>query len=79
MIAATSLSMAALLGAHLQTKHSKDLIPDPFVAPAAKVPVDGAPGWQIMGHESPRTAATQDVQDGIDNLASLIDGRAAFQ
>src|SRR5438552_17316297 len=62
------LRLSALLEAHLHAQRVKDLIPDPFTAPAAEVPVDGAPGWQIMGQQPPRAAAAQDVQAGIDDL-----------
>src|SRR5947209_12127762 len=34
--------------------------------------MDGSPGWQVMGHQSPGTAASQDVEDGIDDFASRV-------
>jgi hypothetical protein len=72
------LSGATLLETNLKTKHLEHLIPDAFVRPATKVPVDGAPGEQIVGHEPERPAAAQDVKDGIHEFASLIDGWPAI-
>ncbi len=67
----TGLGIAALLGTHLETKRRQYVIPDTSVSPATKVPVDGAPGRQIVGQQSPGTAAAQDVQNGIDDLPPL--------
>src|SRR6266566_6271990 len=32
----------------------------------------GSPGWQVMGHQSPRTPAAQYVEDPIDDFASRV-------
>ena len=66
------LWISALPLPQLSTEALQDPIPDPFVAPGAEVPVDAAPGRQIVGQEPERPAAAQDVQDGIHDFAPLI-------
>jgi hypothetical protein len=73
------LGIAALLDANLETQRLEQLVPDTFVSPATKVPVDGAPGREIVGQQSPRTAAAQDVEDGIDDLAPLQEGSPSLE
>src|SRR5712672_985947 len=34
--------------------------------------MDGSPGWQVMGHQSPRTPAAQHVENAVDNFASRV-------
>jgi hypothetical protein len=75
----TGLSMAALLFANLHAQGLQDLIPDPFAGPSPKVVIDGAPGRKLMGQQSPRAPTAQDVEDGIDQLASRVDGGPAIE
>jgi hypothetical protein len=73
MTPATPLSVSSFFDAHLHAQGFQDVIPDPFALPESKVLGDGAPGRHIMGQESPRTAATQHVQDGIDDITSFVE------
>jgi hypothetical protein len=37
--------------------------------PEAEVVVDGLPGWEVVGQESPGTAAAHNIEDGVEDLA----------
>jgi hypothetical protein len=54
-----------------------DLLPQPLLPPAAEVVVDGLPGRQVMGQQPPGAASPQPVGHGVDQLAAIMDGRAA--
>lgn len=68
----TWLFVSALLLPHPLAQALQSLIPDPCVAPHPKGGVDRPPVWQIMGQLSPRAATTQDVENPIDDFASLM-------
>jgi hypothetical protein len=31
--------------------------------------VDGLPGWEVVGQQTPSAATAQDVEDGVEDLA----------
>src|SRR5512133_4176132 len=66
------LRISPLLFAHLPPQGLQDVLPDPFALPATEVVVNSAPRRKLMRQQAPRAAAAQDVEDGIDNLASLM-------
>jgi hypothetical protein len=39
--------------------------------------VDGLPGWELMWHKSPSTAATDYVKDSVEDLAQGVHSRAS--
>jgi len=49
-----------------------ELLPGVVEAPETKVVVDGLPGREIVGLESPGTAATQDVEDSVEDLSQGV-------
>src|SRR5215208_2433378 len=34
--------------------------------------VDGLPGWEVVRQQSPGTPTTQDVEDGVEDLAQRV-------
>src|SRR6266566_7041111 len=49
-------SISPLFFAHLSPQRLHEAIPDPFVLPATKVVIDGAPGRKLMRQHAPRTS-----------------------
>ena len=50
-----------------------DPLPRPIQAPDPEVMVDGLPRREVVGKETPGAAATDDVEDGIEDLAGGVD------
>src|SRR5919107_1081574 len=51
------------------------LFPGSVQAPGAEVVVDGLPGWEVMGQQSPGTTALENVEDGVCDLAQFVEAR----
>jgi hypothetical protein len=51
-------------------------LPGSIQAPETEVVVDGLPGREVVRQQSPGTAAPDDVEDGVEDLAQRIDPRA---
>jgi hypothetical protein len=47
-------------------------LPSAVEPPRSEVMVDGLPGWEVVGQQSPGTATTQDVEDGLEDLAQGV-------
>jgi hypothetical protein len=43
-------------------------LPGAVLAPAPEVLVDNLPRRQVMGHQTPRTAATHDVENAVEDF-----------
>jgi hypothetical protein len=54
-----------------------NLLPQSLLPPGAEVVVDGLPGRQVMGQQPPGAAGPQPVGHSVDQLAAVMDGRAA--
>jgi len=50
-----------------------DPLPRPIDAPEAEVMVDGLPRRKVVGKKPPGAATTDDVEDGIEDLAGGVD------
>src|SRR5829696_2737576 len=50
--------------------------PGSIHSPDAEVVVDGLPGREVMGQESPSTATTHYVKDGVEYLAQAMEARS---
>jgi len=46
-------------------------------APPPKPPVDTLPRWEVAGQKTPRTAAPEDVEDGVEDLAGAVGFRSS--
>src|SRR2546430_1215147 len=68
----TGLFVSAFFLPHLFEKAFLNLIPDALLAPPPKVVIQRPPGWQVMGDQSPRAPAPQDVENAIDNFAPRV-------
>src|SRR5829696_6341881 len=66
-----------LANAFLDAEGGVDLFPQPLLSPAAEVVVDGLPRWQVMGQQPPGAAGPEPVGHGVDQLAAVMEGRAA--
>ena len=64
----TGLGFATRLLAHGFTQGIVHSFPDTLSAPGFEVAVDGWPGGEFMGHHAPGATASQDIENGIDNL-----------
>ncbi len=51
--------------------------PGPVLAPLAKVAIDGLPGAEVFGQKPPRAARSNDVEDGVDQGATVVAERAS--
>src|SRR5258708_1075924 len=56
-----------------------DLLPYPLAFPSSEVPIDGFPGGQVVGKQSPGATTAQDIQDRVDDLSALIDGGSSLR
>ena len=63
-----------LLSPYLATQRVMDSVQGSIVPPLVKVPPGRRPGWEVCGEVSPLAAGTEDVKDGIDDIAEA--GRA---
>ena len=54
-----------------------DLFPQALLPPAAEVVVDGLPRRQVMREQPPGAARPEPVGHGVDQLAAVMEGRAA--
>jgi hypothetical protein len=50
-------------------------LPPPIQAPETEVVVESLPRWEVVGKQSPRTAALENVEDGIEDLAQAMETR----
>jgi hypothetical protein len=62
---------------HLLAQGGVHPFPGAIQAPQAEVVVDGLPGWELMWHKSPSTAATDYVKDSVEDLAQGVHSRAS--
>lgn len=74
----TGVGIVSCAHAHLAMKRLPDVFPDPLALPSAELPVDGSPVGQVVRKQAPRTATAQDIQNGVDDLPTLVDGRSAL-
>src|SRR5687767_15931527 len=65
----TGLVVAAGLVAHVAAEHDREFVPDAAVGPGAEVVVAGPPGRELVGQQTPLAAATDQIQQGVDDLA----------
>ena len=70
--ARTGFSGAAKPFTKVASKLSVHLPEDPVLAPAPKIVINGSPRWKIVRKHPPGTAASQNVEDRIDNLPQPI-------
>jgi hypothetical protein len=49
--------------------------PESILPPQTEVVIDGFPGRQIVRKQAPRTAASQQIQDGIENFPRTMKPR----
>src|SRR5918993_2393887 len=50
-------------------------LPNSFQTPLAEVVVDSLPWWEVSGQQSPRTTASQDVEDRVEDLTQAVNPR----
>ena len=70
--ARTGFSGASKPFTKVSSKLSVYLLEDPVLAPAPKIVINGSPRWKIVRKHPPGTAASQNVEDRIDNLRQPI-------
>jgi len=63
--------LAALLPADAVSKYVMDSLPSSVVSPLLEVHVDRRKRGEVLGEHAPSTAATQYVEDGIDDRPKL--------
>ena len=56
-------------------QHGLQSLPDPFETLLAEEVVNGLPWWEVSVQQSPRTTASQDVEDRVEDLARPVDPR----
>jgi hypothetical protein len=54
-----------------------EVLPGPIVAPAREVLVSRRPADQIVGQEAPSTAGADEVQEAVDDFATIYAPRPA--
>jgi hypothetical protein len=64
--------ISVVIAPHAHVQGLENAIPEAFALPAAEGVVSGVAQRQIVGDQSLGTAATQHVQDGVHELASLV-------
>src|SRR5215210_4992807 len=47
-------------------------LPGAVEPPRSEIMVNGLPGWEVVGQQSPGTATTQDVENGVEDLAQGV-------
>ena len=52
------------------------LLPGAVDAPGSEVVVDGFPGWEVVREQAPGAATLEYVEDGIEDLAGMVNSRA---
>jgi hypothetical protein len=53
----------------LFAQHLVDMLPGAVYTPEPKVVVGGLPGWELVRQQPPGTATSDDVEDGVQDLA----------
>src|SRR5829696_6098357 len=61
--------------AHPLTQSSVHPFPCYVQPPLPKVVIDGAPWWEVVWQQSPSTAAPNDVEDSVEDLAQGVHPR----
>jgi hypothetical protein len=51
-------------------------LPGAVDAPSSEVVKDGLPRREVVWKEAPRTATSQDVEDGVEDIAPAVDRRS---
>src|SRR5215218_6728719 len=54
-----------------------DPFPGAVDAPETEVMVDGLPRWEVVGQEPPGAAATENVEDSVEDLAQRVEPGAS--
>src|SRR5215210_8733865 len=52
-------------------------LPRSVQTPESEVVVDGLPRWEVVGQESPGAAATEHVEDGVEDLTQIMEARTS--
>jgi hypothetical protein len=66
----SSTGLAALAGGHADIAPEQIMhpLPAPVLAPAPEVLVHHLPGWKIVGQQTPRTAAPEEITDRLQEF-----------
>ena len=63
--------------AHLPPEHVMDVLPGPIVTPGAEIMIDYRPWREVVGEQSPGTAAPRQIPKGIEKFTFGVFLRAA--
>jgi hypothetical protein len=53
--------------------------PEAIVLPQTKVVVHRFPGRQVVGKQTPRASASQQIENGIDDLTVAVEARSTMK
>src|SRR5918994_2245406 len=70
--ACTGLGISAHANAHPLTQGRVHPLPGAVDPPSSEVMMDGLPGRKLMGKQAPGTPTTDDVEDGVKDLAQGV-------
>src|SRR5918998_2197625 len=69
------LGVPLLANPHSLAQGGVHPFPSAIQAPGAEVVVDGFPRRKVVWEKSPSTAATYHIEDGVENLAQMMEAR----